>query len=775
MDDALTPAPLASVRAAIAHCMLGDPLATPLGDDVRSDALLGAIALHPHQLDAAARLRALIHAQGGALLADDVGLGKTYVALALARAARRPLVVAPASLRDMWRRAMHTADVRADFVSFEALSRSGARPRPRAAASARDDGHDLVVVDEAHHVRNPATRRYRALAERTVGARVLLLSATPIHNRRADLSALLALFLGRRASSLDDDELAGFVVRRDRTVLRDDADGERSGRVPLVADPVVLSLPADDELPDAILDLPPPLPPRDADDGGVLVAHSLVRQWASSDAALRAALRRRLARARALASSLDRGVYPSLSELRAWTSDGESQQIAFAELLAPGGRGTGDVSAFRSTLAAHTAAVRALLATLDRDDSRDDARADLLRELCARHPAARVVAFASFAETVGALFRRLRAVVPACALTASGAVVAGGALTRREALARFAPIASGARQPSAAERIELLLATDLLSEGVSLSDASVVVHLDLPWTPARLEQRVGRAARLGAPHDRVAVYAFTPPASAEATLRIEQRLREKLRVARRVVGVAGAILPGAGALSPPRASAPSASESAEESRRLLERWRGGGVAGGGIVAQLRCGLSGFVAACRISPLATNAVAEDGSEAVLLASLGERESTDDKQLVRRALAAASEGEAAAVAPRALSGALASIDRWAARRAVLGATGIADGAAIRVRRRVIGRIAAIARRLPAHRRVALASLAVGAREAALAPCGAGGEWVLEELARADLPDEAWLRAVRAFGESAVAGRPLASDAVRVRVVALLLLHP
>ena len=46
--------------------------------------------------------------------------------------------------------------------------------------------------------------------------------------------------------------------------------------------------------------------------------------------------------------------------------------------------------------------------------------------------------------------------------------------------------------------VDLLIATDLLSEGLNLQDASVVVHLDLPWTAARLTQRIGRVWRVGA-------------------------------------------------------------------------------------------------------------------------------------------------------------------------------------------------------------------------------------------------------------------------------------
>src|SRR6185312_16097211 len=85
------------------------------------------------------------------------------------------------------------------------------------------------------------------------------------------------------------------------------------------------------------------------------------------------------------------------------------------------------------------------------------------------------------------------------ALTAHGGRVAGGRISRREVLVQFTPHADGAAVPTA-DHIRLLIATDVLSEGLDLQRASVVVHLDLPWNPARLEQRVGRVRRLGAEH-----------------------------------------------------------------------------------------------------------------------------------------------------------------------------------------------------------------------------------------------------------------------------------
>src|SRR5206468_2123518 len=63
----------------------------------------------------------------------------------------------------------------------------------------------LLVVDEAHRFRNPDTRRYRALAKLVVAARVLLVTATPVHNRLADLFHLFRLFLR-------DHELAALGV-----------------------------------------------------------------------------------------------------------------------------------------------------------------------------------------------------------------------------------------------------------------------------------------------------------------------------------------------------------------------------------------------------------------------------------------------------------------------------------------------------------------------------------------------------------------------------------
>src|SRR5262249_28115291 len=153
-------------------------------------------------------------------------------------------------------------------------------------------------------------------------------------------------------------------------------------------------------------------------------------------------------------------------------------------------------------------------------------------------------------------------------LTARGARTAGGRLSRRDVLAQLAP-SCGADPTPRAERISLLLATDVLSEGLDLHGASVVVHLDLPWNPARLEQRVGRVRRMGSPHATVFAYAIAPPASAEHLLRVEARLRAKLGVAHDLVAVGSRVIPEpeSSHLSSGRAEISSAAF------EQLERWR----------------------------------------------------------------------------------------------------------------------------------------------------------------------------------------------------------
>ncbi len=679
---------------------------------------MGSIRLHPHQSSVIERLLTALRKTGGALLCDEVGMGKTFVALAVARRFERCHIVAPAGLRKMWEDALALADMAAGFITYEQLSRS----------DPPELGSALLVLDEAHHARNPATRRFRRIALLARDARVLMLTATPIHNRRADLTTLLSLFLGSRAKDLSEHEIAQCVVRRD-------ARDESISGLPRIAPVIAYDVPDDPDLVTQLMSIPPPLPARDAGCGGSLINRGLVHQWASSEAALRAALHRRLAKAIGLIASLEAGRYPSAAELAAWAAVEESVQLGFPELLAPP---TFNATALLDSVKIHSSALKLSLERTRNASLIDDVRAEHLLRFFRESPAQKIVAFAQYSATIATLYRRLANRPGVAMLTASGAQVAGGKLSRHDTIERFAPLANHRRPPPRAEMIDVLLTTDLLSEGVNLQDAGIIVHLDVPWTAARLDQRVGRVARMGSAHSRVRVYQVRPPASAELVLRGQMLVRGKWDLARALVGAGVSPLSSTGEAGESAASIPMR---VEKLRAILRRWAPadpGAVDPGRVSAAAAvAGDSGFVAVGILDDLP-----------LLLVSRAGRMSTDlDAQISACMLA---EGDAVDADPADYETALRAIEEWSAYNEASASAGVAVSAPSG-RKRMLNRIDASLQNAPPNLRAARAHVAAAAREVASASHGTARERELEAFTDSSMPDDDWLEAIAALAPS------------------------
>lgn len=675
------------------------------------------------------RLQSAINEFGGALLCDQVGMGKTFVALALCDG--EACVVAPAVLKDMWLTAAASAGQRIEFISTESLSRT-----EHHRSTAR-----LFIVDEAHHFRNRRTKRYAALAKLTSTRAVVMLSATPVHNRTRDLTALLALFLGSDADSLSQSELGRLVIRREVESVNG------SAGFPHVEKPVWCDLNHDDEIPRRLLDLPPPLPPRDGGDGGALVIHSLLRQWSSSDAALERALMRRLQRSISLISALESGTYPSQAELSAWTSSEDCVQLAFAQIVATG---SDDTRALLPVVRKHQEAISSLLEFARARRGTDVRRAELIRSLREKHYGISVVAFSQYADTIEALFRELSRDGHVAMLTGEGARVSGGPISRAEAIRRFAPVASGVKAPARAHAVTLLLATDLLSEGVNLQDAGVVIHLDLPWTPARMEQRLGRVARMRSRHERVSSYVIRPPASTETLIHLERVLRDKMRESRPIVDVFPSLsLAGD---EHPLANTPRVSESI---RAILLEWSSQSppVMRERLFAAVSAPVDGFLALC-----------DADDRPFLLAGTPDGLSVDPMSVL--ALMQHCSGEGIGVDRTVLNRTLDVVRRYFDGLRV---TDARAAAIARVRRVGLKRIARIVSRARPHDRVRVASLASRARSSLRSRIGADGERQLEDLSNNSISDDSWMERVAEIGSRSSDG----SDDVKI-IAGLLLIE-
>ena len=480
----------------------------------RDPAIAGRFTLRTDQLGTLAAVRAAIDEFGGALLADPPGTGKTVIALALAHALgpspARVRVLAPSNLRAQWTDAAARAAVAIEFVSLESLSRG---PSPGAA--------DLVIVDEAHHLRTPSTRRYAHAAAICMAARVLLLTATPVVNRTADRHSVLSLFLGSRAQRLTSGELGRCIVRR-----RGNTAGRPAVRrlAPIDAHTVL------DGLGEALRSLPPPLPLMGGTAATALIGMTLAMAWQSSLAALDAALRRRLQRGGAIADVLRAGRMPSRESLRHWALHDDATQLALADLVDARPAPEPTVRAMLDTLDRHLTAVESIRRRIrpvrDEDATR---RASALRDLLRAHPTQRIVLFARHAETVRALHAALRGEPGVVAIIGARVRAAAGRWTREEVLRAIGPRA----RPLVADdarAIRLVLSTDALAEGVEMQGIGIIVHADLPWTPARLEQRLGRVVRVGSGAREVLEGRFTAPQGARALVRLGARLARKSRL-----------------------------------------------------------------------------------------------------------------------------------------------------------------------------------------------------------------------------------------------------
>lgn len=566
----------ADVCARLANVALGRSTPSAREHDdfapLERNATLGTITLHAHQQDALVRINNALDEFGGALLADAVGLGKTYVALAVAQQYETAHVLAPAALLDMWKQAIAKAGIANVTVhSLHALSRA-----PTALPFAR---RSLVIIDEAHHLRNHTTARYKNVLPVLQNRHVLLLSATPLHNSARELRSLLALFLGNRPDVLAGAVLARCIIRR----MHDTTTG-----VPTVVTHAPFPLPDNPPILEQLLTLPPALPLAQGSAASALIRIGLLRAWCSSDAALTTAVRRRLTRGEALLHSLHHGRYPTQRELRSWISDDSTVQLGFPELLV--NKTSTTTPLLLKTLLAHLDALNALLQLHTRSSTADAERIARLRGLLTadagrvllrgenepvhsigdayatsvRPP---ILAFSQFASTVRYLFRALSDLAGVAALTADGGHIASGGISRNELIANFAPNANGRPPPPAHNRIRLLLATDVLSEGVNLQDAATVFHLDWPWTDALRQQRVGRLARLGSPHAFVHALAFAPPMGAEAALHLLATLERKARLYRSLIGRTST---RDTAVAPNHDASMSAPDQASE---LLQWWR----------------------------------------------------------------------------------------------------------------------------------------------------------------------------------------------------------
>ncbi len=172
----------------------------------------GSIPLTTFQNDGIFRAQRILQQYHGVLVADGVGLGKTFIAGELIREAvqerrQRVLLISPAALRDgTWARFADRFQLHFESISYEQLAREtalGAQGNGTGTyLNHRPDEYGLIIIDEAQAFRSPTAQRSDALRRLLQGdppKDLVLLSATPVNNSLWDLYYLLSYFIGHDA------------------------------------------------------------------------------------------------------------------------------------------------------------------------------------------------------------------------------------------------------------------------------------------------------------------------------------------------------------------------------------------------------------------------------------------------------------------------------------------------------------------------------------------------------------------------------------------------
>ena len=117
------------------------------------------------------------------------------------------------------------------------------------------------------------------------------------------------------------------------------------------------------------------------------------------------------------------------------------------------------------------------------------------------------------------------------------------ASTRLNIVQAFAPKSNERPEWAGTEKeIDILLSTDVLSEGQNLQDCALLINYDLHWNPTRMIQRAGRIDRIGTDFDTLFIHNFFPDEGLERLLGLVQSLQTKIRQIDDVVGLDASVL-----------------------------------------------------------------------------------------------------------------------------------------------------------------------------------------------------------------------------------------
>lgn len=560
---------------------------------------ISKVDLAEFQEDAVRRIFTRLKKYRACMIADSVGLGKTWIAKKIIEEfgfykRKRFLVVCPAQLREMWREEVQDLILTESIISQEELASSDYLTKAKRKVGGNLEEISLIVVDESHNFRNPLSNRWENfftlimdhIAKGEEKPYIVFLTATPINNSIWDLywQLMLLILNDQRAflkegvsnlltyfkeidkqgePTLLNDLMNEISIRRTRGYIKQNyPDAEINGEKIIFPERILenvnykldsayqglysdISTIISEQLTMAyyrILEYKKVerLSGEEEMSLGRMIALEgifrtiLLKRLESSVEAFRKSISNHMKFLERLKVYLFKGKLLTKSTFYKYVSniDEESEEEIIERLEDI------DIEDYRKDV---------LIRDIDTDiglfneigekvgsiKPDNDAKLSELKEklldLCSK---GQVVVFTYYADTLDYIFKHISSDEGFKKINIdkiSGRITS--TTRRKEIINRYM-----------AGNTDILISTDVLSEGMNLQKAQFLINYDLHWNPTRMIQRSGRIDRIGSPFEKIYIYNFFPEEELEDLLRLVEALQNKIRNIDSSVGLDATIL-----------------------------------------------------------------------------------------------------------------------------------------------------------------------------------------------------------------------------------------
>jgi SNF2 family DNA or RNA helicase len=593
----------------------------------------------------------------GCILADSVGLGKTFSALGIIKyyemRNKDVLVLCPKKLEANWNTYRHNdknnilADdrFRYDVLFHTDLTRSNGMSNGRSLENVNWGNYGLVVIDESHNFRNnnpnaERENRYQQLLRKVVKegieTKVLMLSATPVNNRFNDLKNQLALAYEGDAANIDSklstekginlifrraqqafnawskyetterttekltqlldfdffEVLDSLTIARSRKHITTYYDTTAIGKFPTRNIPVSIQSPLTksgdvnyqsiaEQLILLNLSIYTPLnyilksrlqayadlydkevrqglgklSQMDRDNSlKLLMRINLLKRLESSVDSFRLTLEGIIAQIEKALKAIEHGSRGEYEGIQAklnnedfdWDADwgDEESMIGKKNKVHVGDM---DATKWQEDLNSDLAILNMLWRSVVEIRGKDDYKLQQLISLLDKKVTQpfnpnnkKVIVFTAFADTANYLYENIQVYLKE-KYGLHTAIITGSRKTSNSKkipselnplLTCFSPMSKDKDQlyPNITDSIDLLIATDCISEGQNLQDCDYLINYDIHWNPVRIIQRFGRIDRIGSKNDSITMVNFWPDVTLDAYINLKQRVENRMLI-----------------------------------------------------------------------------------------------------------------------------------------------------------------------------------------------------------------------------------------------------